>query len=402
MIKKSLTISLLICVSAYAVGYKIPEQSLRAVGTAGAYFSSADHPDASYYNPSNMVWIEQSMELGLRIVNTLNQTFKGNVVIPYIGPTDVEDETKSKNFYIPYFHYVSKDFKGYKFGLSIDTPAGLAKEWKGTLKTFAQKFELKTIEINSSVAKKISNNLSVAVGVRGVYSEGDVRYSHIAGAYFNKVKGNSFDFGWNASVSYRPVSNVNLSISYRSKVNMTLKGNAKGKIGPTNFDTGASISAPIPETWDFGVSFKVEKALIDLTYERMNWKSYDYLDFDYDNPLVEGVFGNKIEKKWKNTDSFRVGLRYNLNETWELMTGYGYNENPVPEKTMYFDLPDGNSNVFSLGAVYKKDRYEFGAAYLYASKKDRDVKSPPNINGINGKFENNKIRMVNISISYKF
>ncbi|WP_456384850.1 outer membrane protein transport protein, partial [Persephonella sp.] len=58
MKKRALVLAGLIAsTSAFGAAYKIPEQSTRSMGTAAAYFASADAADAAYYNPAGMSWL---------------------------------------------------------------------------------------------------------------------------------------------------------------------------------------------------------------------------------------------------------------------------------------------------------------------------------------------------------
>ncbi len=49
--------SVLAAGSAFATGYRIPEQSADSVAKAGANIAGALGPDAAYYNPANMSWM---------------------------------------------------------------------------------------------------------------------------------------------------------------------------------------------------------------------------------------------------------------------------------------------------------------------------------------------------------
>jgi long-chain fatty acid transport protein len=112
------------------------------------------------------------------------------------------------------------------------------------------------------------------------------------------------------------------------------------------------------------------------------------------------VLGKPKEKKWKDSNAYRFGM-YHKYEKWTAMAGIAYDETPIPQRTLGFELPDSNGWIFSLGGIYSpNNKLELGIAGLYVTKKDRNVSN--NINGINGKFSDLNAFLLNVSLGYKF
>ena len=57
--------SLFVAGSAMASGWRIPEQSVDSTAKAGANIASSSRADASYYNPANMAWMEDTWHVQL-------------------------------------------------------------------------------------------------------------------------------------------------------------------------------------------------------------------------------------------------------------------------------------------------------------------------------------------------
>jgi long-chain fatty acid transport protein len=79
------------------------------------------------------------------------------------------------------------------------------------------------------------------------------------------------------------------------------------------------------------------------------------------------------------------------------MIGFGIDTNPVPERTLGFELPDSDAKLYSIGFRYQKaENLELGMAYLYDHKEDRHVIN----SSINGEFEDATAHLFTIGFRY--
>ena len=392
--------------NALASGYKIPEQSLRSMGSAAAYFSSAVSADASFYNPANMSFMEDKKftEIGLRYIHLGKIKFEGQAYDP-VAQTFIISNAKSKaeDFYVPYFHFVGSSFiENARLGISFVTPAGLSKRWsaKGQQYT-AEEFTLEVYELDTSVSYKILENFSVAATGRLIYAKGKVKYkafNPLANNYLYRIDmegDSSLKTGWGVSASYKPLNNLTVSTIYRSKVDLDISGSVDGNLNippnppkpainrnPISPNSG-DVSIPLPAEWKVGASYKLDKTTLEFTFERTFWSKYKKLDFNFADPYAETVLGTPKDKNWKDSNAYRFAVYHTYNPKLTVMAGFAYDETPVPEKTLGFELPDSDGYIFSLGGVYSpKNNLEIGLAGLYVTKKDRTV----NNSKIKGKF----------------
>ncbi len=388
-----------------AAAYKIPEQSINSTALAGAYVANAHGSDASYYNPAAMVFNED------RAMLEGDLTWVHLSSIDYTGPPGFSDSTKTENFILPAFHYVSPSFGNARFGLSAVVPAGLSKRWKGVGRAFAQEFTLETIEINPNMGYKINDRFSIGGGVRAVYTKGRVESVpdlSIGVPVGRTMKGDSWDFGWNLAAHLRATEDLNLSATYRSKVNLDVEGYADlfSFAGPI-YMGDASVSVPIPATLALAAAYTFgEKTTVEFTYERNYWSAYDNLNFDYSTPQLP-VFDDPIPKDWDDTNTYRIGVTHQLNPKWTLMAGFAYDESPAPKETIGFELPDSDAKIYSIGARYRhSDALSLGAAFLY-DRKDK-LTLAPGENTVNGllaagaEFEDARAYLLTVGLEYKF
>ena len=398
-----------------AGGYKIPETSLNALALGAANIAHNKSADAAYYNPANMVFMEDKnhAEFDLMYIGLEGTKFEGSYTDAATGTTTTHNiSAKDETFFVPSLHFVSSKLGDARIGLTLVVPAGLTKRWNDAPATYkAEEFSLQVVELNPTIALPIGEKLGLAFGFRMVHSEGTVKASR-TGIYSQDMPGDSIDYGYNIALAYKPVANANISVTYRSKVDLTEEGDAElfydndSVLGPNpamlDGKYATSVTVPIPAILSLAASYTFEsKTSVEFVYERNYWSSYKRLNFEYEDPSAEAVFGNPTAKNWKDSNGFRLGVTQEM-QSMTLMVGAVYDKTPVPEKTLSFELPDADSIAFSLGGRYKiDDTMEIGLAALY-SMREKELDAGENENGIVGEFSNSDVFMVSAGVSYKF
>lgn len=397
--------SILIAGSAWAAGFRIPEQSVDSSAKAGANIASATHADMSYFNPAKMSWTKDAWQ------------FEGTVTYIRLASTTYEDnrtplfngEAKTENFVIPTFFLVSPDMNNFRFGLSATAPFGLSKRWEQPFpRSTAQEYTLNVYELNPTVSYQTCEVFSLAAGVRLVYGSADVSSYAVEpnGLMARRnMDGDTFEFGWNVAANARVSDDMNIAVTYRSKVDLDLEGDVTlgtNTPAPFTMDTGGNVTLPTPAVLSVSLAYTFGPATIDLTWDRTFWSDYESINFQYDTPVMHPVlrvFTKPITKNWDDSNAYRIGLDYVMNDDMTLMAGFTYDESPIPEDTLGFELPGSDAYIYSLGFRYRvNDQTEIGVAYLYDYKEDRSVSNDM----INGKFTDAAAHLVSVGLSYDF
>ena len=397
-----------------AGGYKIPETSTNAVALSAANIAHNKSADAAYYNPANMVFMEDAnhMEVDLTYIGLDPINYKGSTTTSLgLTTNNVNTDSESETFLIPSIHYVSGKAGETRIGLSIVAPGGLSKRWSSEpAKTTAEEFTVQIIEINPTVAIPVNNKLAVAFGFRILHTSGVVKSSgqvtpNPAHTASRDMTGDSIDYGYNVALAYKPTTDLEVAATYRSQVNLRVNGSAELSetvIGST-YDGDVSVSIPLPACASVALAYTLPtKTTVEFVYERNMWSAYSDLDFDYDgtitNPVLIGAFDDSIEKNWKDTNAFRLGLTQEL-DTMTLMAGVVYDETPVPEETVGFELPDSNSLSVSFGGRYQVNKeISIGLSALYSMRESRTVKNDE----LDGEFSDGNVLIVSAGVGYKF
>jgi long-chain fatty acid transport protein len=388
--------------------YKLPEQSISGTALSAANIASCDGADCAYYNSANISFLDNSIQYiegGLTYVHLpkISYSGKNNLSGTWI---DATAKTKSENIAIPYFHYVSKAYGPFRYALSLTVPGGLSKRWDTPVqKLYAKEFTLKTVQLNPSISYKVNSNFALSVGANIVYSEGKV-YSD--GRDVNlpikrEMEGDSIDYGYNLAATLHLNNGINIATTYRSKIKLSEEGKANLYLGSVGKKYNAYVNIYLPATLNIAISKKFNDLTLEFVYERTFWSSYKKLDFNYkpeiSSALLKNAYDTTIDKLWRDTNSFRLGLKYRYNNKITLMAGYSYDETPIKEKHVSYELPDSQAHIFSAGFKYKHNsNLTWGVAALYDYKTKREVKN----NLIDGTFNDGGALLITAGVEYKF
>ena len=405
------TLGLLVAAgTAYGAAYRIPEQSVNSTARAGANVAYTPSADAAFFNPANMSWLEDRayFEANLTYIGLTSITYSDNRTSLYNG------ESETESFFVPTFFAVSPDYSGFRVGLSLDAPAGLSKQWPQPYpRTFAEEFSLTVLEANPSVSYKFGDMFSVAAGIRGIYADATVKSAGMISREYGGVTasremdGDTWEWGFNVAATVRPVDNLNLAVTYRSNVDLELEGDATlatsaSFAGSPLYQGEGKVTVPLPAVLAIAGSYTFfDQLTVELEYDRTFWSEYENIDFDFPtslgNPFLTGAFDLPKAKDWEDSDAWRISVSYDIN-AFTLMAGFGIDENPIPDSTLAFDLPDSDAKLYSLGLRYQINAdFDLGIAYLYD---DKDSRSAVN-EMVNGTFDDAGAHLVTVGFSYK-
>ncbi len=405
--KKVVLLSLAASAYLMASGYKIPENSTNAVALSAANVAhNHNSADAAFYNPAKMVFMsdENHIDTNLMYIG-LNKVNYNGTYTDTTGVNISNENSEKENFLIPSLHYVSKELgNNARVGLSIVSPAGLSKRWKGTQGSkVSEEFTLQTIEINPTAAFKVNEKIGFAVGLRALYSKGVVKLTPSANALVpvsQNMRGDSLDFGYNLALEYKPTKELEIGLTYRSKIDMTIEGDADLEYRTLlNGNYAVSVSLPVPATFSAAIAYTLpSNTTFEFVYEKTYWSAYQQLDFNYANATAETIFGNPSAKNWKDTNAFRFGVTQELDKM-TFMAGLVFDETPVPDAVINYELPDSDSTAISLGGRYKISKsMDVGLSALYSMRDSRRVNNAKLV----GEFTGGNVLIVSTGLSYKF
>ncbi len=404
---------------ASASGYRITNQSLGAIGLAGAHVAFTPGPDASYYNPANMSFLPDQWQVETSL------TFLGLPAIEYTDRRSplLDGASEEELFFQPLLHTVSPQYGHLRFGFSLTYPFGLAKRWDQAFpRATAEEFSLFVVEGNPTFAYEVSERLSFAGGIRLLFGQGEVdtaalnpplsRLSPLTALTLSS-DGTDTQLGYNLALTTRPLPEWTLAATYRSEVDLSLDGdsNLEARAGnsPVALYSGAgNLDIPLPAVLSLATAYTFGRLTVELGWDRTFWSSFEELDFNFERSLLGTLFDGfdrAITKDWSDADAYRIGLTCDWDKNWTTTLGFSYEQTPIPETTLGFELPDADALVTSLGIRYRYSTHTtIGLSYMYYHVKSRTVSNggAAGLPGIDGTFSEGGAHALNVGLISSF
>ncbi|MFW5803063.1 MAG: OmpP1/FadL family transporter [Verrucomicrobiota bacterium] len=353
--------------SATGGGYKIPDQSTRAMGMMDAFVAGADDASSVYYNPAGLAHI-------------LNPEMIGNL---YVSHTELEwdsstapDETSdNKHYLIPtaYAAMPAPNRDDLTLGLGIYSPYGLGTEWNtvdsptnAALGAFG---EIVVINVTPSAGWRVSERLRLGAGLDLAWSSVEQRRSGPPTRM--SLDGDGTGIGYNLGLQYDFTPTCTLGLAYRSKMSVEYEGDAE--IQPPlpfpPYSGGAETEIEFPASATVALSLKPTTRLrLELAASWEDWSINEQTVVHLDPPAGPIVEDNDWNSSWV----LMLGAEYELNEKITLRSGYGYNEQPSPSATATPLLPQDDLHALSVGLGYHvSEQLTLDTALLMSHSNDK-------------------------------
>ena len=364
--------------SASASGFQLLEQNLSGLGNAYAGSAAvAENASTIYFNPAGMTQLQdREVSGGLAAIGpSFKFKDEGSQVGALAGAGNGGDAggwAAVPNGYVSWA--LTKDVY---VGLGIGAPFGLKTEyddlWVGAAQ--ATMFEVKTFNINPSVAYRLNDKVSVGFGVNWQRLEANYeRARKIAQPTVPVVLNLDDDaWGWNAGALFTLSPTTKIGLSYRSSMSHDVEGDLKVN-GVKAADAHASIK--LPDTAILSVAQQLSdrwEMLGDVSWT--GWSSIPKVD------IMNATTGSSVPLQTLDTDfrdTWRValGATYKYNDAWKLKYGIAYDQTPVKNpETRLVSMPDNDRIWLSLGAQWapsKSSSLDFGVTYIHVKDSDID------------------------------
>ncbi len=413
-----------------AAGYSIYEASASGNALGGAVVGKAIDASTIAYNPAAMTDLP-----GLQLL-------AGATMITAFGDIDVVDKGSTtmheQYFWLPHAYATWQMTDRLWFGFGAFSEFGLGTEYYNNwdVAYSSIKTDLETFTFNPNLAYKVTDGLSIALGMRIMWidvSNTAQPFNGITGpaapifssAYGSKVEVETdcIALGWNGAVKYDLTDEWSFGFVYRSPTWAYSEGHANGYgngfvgghqysradsdiILPAAYTVGANY-VPTESRWYFGAA---------VTYTE--WSSYNALNINLDNPLRTKIYDGQVsidrmwdDKDWKDVFRFGVGAQYRITDSWTARAGYVYDMDPIDDAHCDTMLPPGDRHIASVGLSYtwKNFTIDLSYSYLFLMSEKRDVvgKLDGQFNGLISQrstieCEDMGAHMAGISVGYKF
>jgi long-chain fatty acid transport protein len=383
--------------SAWAVGFRLPNQDPQAIARGNAFAATADDTAAIYYNPAGITQLQgQNATVGLYFLST---------DVSYTSPTGAHAETKDDFVPVPQIYYVfSPTNLPLSFGLGVYAPYGLKLDWGNSnpFNTLAEYGKLLYLCINPVVAWKISDTLSVAVGPTINYSEVTFKKA-IGGMPGDQFRFNGTDTkpGFNAGVRWQPIEQLAFGVNYRYTTTLDYHGTSEEFPYAPKTSTSASIT--FPQFVVVGASYRPNpKWNLEVDVDWTDWDAVNSTTF---HGTASGDIVNVFD--YRSSFMYEFGVTRQLGKGYSLSGGFFYSENSSPDKSFNPLIPDSDLYLGSIGVAHRGKHWDWALAYQVGYNPSRVITgnepTPPSLAGqtADGTYKsfNNAI---NVSVTLKF
>ena len=369
----------------FASGFALIEQSASGLGNAFAgAAASAEDASTIFFNPAGMTRLpgEQLVVAGHLIKPSAK--FSGTVSPP-IGGGQGGDAGSLAFLPNAYFTYqVTPDMH---LGVGINSLFGLTTEydsgWVGRVQ--AIKTDMKTININPSIAYRVTDAISVGAGFSFQHAEAEL--TSFAGALgTGEIKAKDDGWGFNLGALWQLGTGTRLGLAYRSQIDYGLHGSAAFSANPA---VNGSVTADLtmPDSASLSLFQKLNPqwdVLADVTWT--GWSVFNKLLIDMPAPIPDSL---TIEN-WKDSWRYSLGANYHMDDTLTLRGGVAFDQTPVPDATHRTPrIPDEDRTWLAFGGQYrlsKQGALDFGYAHLFV--KDPSINSTAGGTTLTGKYSN--------------
>ena len=391
--------------SVFGAGFGIYEGSARGNAMGTEVTADPASPSVLYNNAAGMTALEGTqMEAGFSLINP-NTTVTTLVAPGVETETDVED-----NWYVPPSAYITHQYNDKVWaGIGIFSRYGLGTEypddWPGRYNV--QEATIQSIDINPSVALKVLDNLSIAVGLRAEWFEFELTKAIPAGIpgvdpdLQMNMKGDDWGIGYNLGAYYQATDWLAFGLAFESEIEQEIEGDYT-TTHPLLSGGDGSGDITTPSILRFGTSVKAtEKLTINAGIVYTMWSSYDELAIEFDPALLGKVPTSTTEKDWDDVPRYQIGAEYALTDVWALRAGYIYDKAPDPDEHVDYLIPTNDRHLFSLGVGYQKGDFSCDLGYTYLLVEKRDVDARPEDGVLAGEFKDGYTHIMGLSCGYK-
>lgn len=407
---------------AMASGYHFGTQSVSAQSTANASAAEAANASTIFYNAAGMTKLEGTNFSGaLNLVAPNAKYSDASATYPTLAVTPVNATVKGSTsgkitedlVVVPQLYMAHQLNNKVTVGLGIYVPFASSTEYQrdSVLRYNLNATELTTLDINPTVALKLNEQHSVAVGVIAQHAEAKLRQYANFGYLITRpnpvgngtadgyadVEGDDWGFGYNLAWMWDVNDNTRIGVNYRSQIEHTLSGTAKWDKSKVAAVYGAGAAAAIAgagyaDSEDAKVDITTPEALSVHGMHKLNSKTNLFADVTwtkhsrFDKALL--VYGNAktgqgnttyLTPAWKDTYKLSLGGSYQYTEPLQLRAGIAYDKSPVPnDDRRLATIPDNDRIWLSFGGKYdlnKQSSIDFAYSYI----KIKDAKA--NVNG---------------------
>lgn len=406
--------------AAWSSGFALLEQSASRLGMAFAgTTTAADDATTIYFNPAGLTQLDRFEIAVVTSGIDIASEFHDSASQPAFGqPLGGNSGDAGGASFVPSVYFAAPLGEDFAFGVGVNAPFGLATDYdSGWIGRFqALESEIKTINVNPSLAWQAHDRLSVGVGVSYQQLDAEltnaVNYSAAVAQGVQQlvstgqlppalaptviaanatlegvaaVEGDDEAWGFNIGLLFVISETSRIGVSYRSKLEYQVAGTVTftapqsipsvigaGIVAAASASGGALASGPARVDIELpdAATVSFQQALGDAftLFADVGWTGWSTIQ-ELRVVRDTGELISLTPEKWEDAWRFALGGAWKLSDAVALRAGAAYDESAVPDETRTPRLPDTNRTWLAIGASWRPSEaivLDFGYAHLFS------------------------------------
>ena len=386
-----------------AAGFALIEQNASGLGNAYAGAAAvAEDASTVYFNPAGMTLLPDRQFVVAGHLIKPKTEFSGTVTPAAIGGGQGGDAGDLA--FVPNAYFAFRVTPQMHLGIGLNSPFGLKTEydpgWIGRYQAITS--ELKTVNINPSVAYKVSDTLAIGAGLNLQRVEAEL--TNITGVGLAKVQGDDYGWGFNVGALWQLAPNTRLGLAYRSAIDYKLDGDVRFSGMPAlNGDITAKVTTP--DSASLSVFHQLNAkwdVLADITWT--GWSKFDKLAIY----RTSGALLSSTPENWQDILRYSLGATWHVSDKLSLRGGIAYDEAPVSDRYRTPRIPDGARTWVAVGGQYRLSRQgalDVGYAHLFVNDPGLDAAAPATLitpaNTLKGDYQS-QVDILSVQYTHSF
>jgi long-chain fatty acid transport protein len=387
---------------AQAAGFALVEQNASGLGNAYAGAAAvAEDASTIFFNPAGMTRLPDRQIVVVGHLIKPQAEFSGTVS-PAIGG-GAGGDAGSWSF-VPNGYFAYRLTPKVHLGVGLNSPFGLKTEydpgWMGRYQ--AIKSEVKTVNLNPSIAYKLSDTVSLGAGLNVQWIEAVLTNRQPLPPTFTvvplvKIKGSDYGWGYNLGALWQATPATRIGVSYRSEIRYKLDGTSSTSnptVAPLNGPVTADITLPASASLSLFHTLSSQWDLLaDVTWT--GWSSFDRLP-------IQGTVNKTTPENWQDILRYSLGATWHMSDKLSLRGGLAYDEAPVSDRYRTPRIPDGARTWVALGGQYRlssQGALDVGYAHLFVNSPG--LQSTDNGTTLNGQYDS-QVDILSVQYAYSF
>ncbi len=386
-----------------AAGFALIEQNASGLGNAYAGAAAvAEDASTVYFNPAGMTLLPDRQFVVAGHLIKPKTEFSGTVTPAAIGGGQGGDAGDLA--FVPNAYFAFRVTPQMHLGIGLNSPFGLKTEydpgWIGRYQAITS--ELKTVNINPSVAYKVSDTLAIGAGLN--LQRVDAELTNLTGVGLAKVQGDDYGWGFNVGALWQLAPNTRLGLAYRSAIDYKLDGDVRFSGMPAlNGDITAKVTTP--DSASLSVFHQLNAkwdVLADITWT--GWSKFDKLAIY----RTSGALLSYTPENWQDILRYSLGATWHVSDKLSLRGGIAYDEAPVSDRYRTPRIPDGARTWVAVGGQYRLSRQgalDVGYAHLFVNDPGLDAAAPATLitpaNTLKGDYQS-QVDILSVQYTHSF